>query len=160
MVTIEQAIEDLKKVDFDREDICTTRGEVIILLEALKDLRNSKERIIERLANELTLADKEKERCVKENVLQFDSVKGYSSGMYMAIEIVKAELNWHTSEWHDESIKPQVHKWVVVKDSDGKEYTDHQWIGHAWYDYCRGMDGSCDGWRTDVDVISWRYQEE
>ena len=93
MVTIEQAIEDLKKVDFDREDICTTRGEVIILLEALKDLRNSKERIIERLTNELTLADKEKERCVKENILQFDSVKGYSSGMYMAIEIVKAELN-------------------------------------------------------------------
>lgn len=66
----------------------------------------------------------------------------------------------HTSEWYDESIKPQVHKWVVVKDLDGKEYTDHQWIGHAWYDYCRGMDGLCDGWQTDVDVISWRYQEE
>lgn len=63
-------------------------------------------------------------------------------------------INVNEPEWHDEAIKPQVNKWVVVRDSDGKEYTDHQWVGHAWYDYCRGMDGKCDGWRTDVDVVS------
>ena len=69
-------------------------------------------------------------------------------------------INVNEAEWHDEVTKPQVNKWVVVRDSDGKEYTDHQWAGHAWYDYCRGMDGTCFGWRTDVDVVSWRYQEE
>jgi len=69
-------------------------------------------------------------------------------------------INVNESEWHDESIKPNVHEWVVVRDADGMEYTDHQWVGHAWYDYCRGMDGTYDGWRTDVDVVSWRYQEE
>lgn len=63
-------------------------------------------------------------------------------------------------KWFSKDIKPNVHKWVVVRDADGIEYTDHQWVGHAWYDYCRGMDGTYDGWRTDVDVVSWRYQEE
>ena len=52
-------------------------------------------------------------------------------------------------------IKPEEHKWVVVRDKDGREYTDHQWTGHAWYSF-----SGCDGWKTDIDVDSWRYQEE
>lgn len=65
-----------------------------------------------------------------------------------------------TQIWFSKDIKPKVHEWIVVRDADGKEYTDHQWVGHAWYDFCRGSDGSCDGWRTDVDFVEWRYQEE
>ena len=49
------------------------------------------EKTLERLEEELELADKEKERCVKENHLQFDSAKGYANGVAIAIEIVKQE---------------------------------------------------------------------
>ena len=46
-------------------------------------------KVVEELEKELSLADKEKERCTGENHLQFDSVKGYASGISTAIEIVK-----------------------------------------------------------------------
>ena len=46
--------------------------------------------VVEELEKELSLADKEKERCTDENHLQFDSAKGYASGISTAIEIVKA----------------------------------------------------------------------
>ena len=45
--------------------------------------------IIEKLENELYLADKEKERCSRENPLQFDSAKGYANGVANIIEIIK-----------------------------------------------------------------------
>ena len=48
------------------------------------------EKAVEQLESELRLADKEKERCVRENPLQFDSAKGYAMGLSNAIEIVKA----------------------------------------------------------------------
>lgn len=51
--------------------------------------RKPMERIAERLQKELELADKEKERLAQENILQFDSAKGYATGIYNAIEIVK-----------------------------------------------------------------------
>lgn len=51
--------------------------------------RKPMERIVEQLEEELRLADIEKERCARENVLQFDSAKGYSHAMSHAIEIVK-----------------------------------------------------------------------
>lgn len=47
---------------------------------------------LKRLKEELKLADEEKERCARENVLQFDSAKGYATGIYNAIEIIKEEL--------------------------------------------------------------------
>lgn len=53
--------------------------------------RKPMERIIERLRDELHLSDEEKRRCVAENMLQFDSAKGYANGIYNAIEIVKEE---------------------------------------------------------------------
>ena len=48
------------------------------------------EKIIEKLEEELKLADEEKLRCARENPLQFDSAKGYAMGLSNAIEIVKA----------------------------------------------------------------------
>ena len=50
------------------------------------------EKIMERLNEELKLVDKEKERCARENVLQFDVTKGYATGIYNAIEIIKEEV--------------------------------------------------------------------
>ena len=46
--------------------------------------------VVDQLESELRLADKEKERCARENPLQFDSAKGYAMGLSNAIEIVKA----------------------------------------------------------------------
>ena len=48
------------------------------------------DKVVEQLESELRLADKEKERCARENTLQFDSAKGYAMGLSNAIEIVKA----------------------------------------------------------------------
>ena len=48
------------------------------------------EKIIEKLEEELKLADEEKLRCARENPLQFDSAKGYANGVANSIEIVKA----------------------------------------------------------------------
>lgn len=48
-------------------------------------------RILERLEEELKLADEEKERCARENPLMFDNAKGYSTGIANAISIVKEE---------------------------------------------------------------------
>ena len=48
-----------------------------------------KEKVIEELREELNLSDAEKERCARENPLQFDSAKGYANGIANAIEIVE-----------------------------------------------------------------------
>ena len=49
------------------------------------------EKIVEKLEEELNMADEEKLRCAGENPLQFDSAKGYAHGVGNAIEIVKQE---------------------------------------------------------------------
>lgn len=47
------------------------------------------DKVVKQLEEELRLADEEKQRCARENPLQFDSAKGYASGLAGAIEIVK-----------------------------------------------------------------------
>ena len=54
--------------------------------------RKPLERVIERLETEGKLADEERDRCARENPLQFDTAKGYATGIYNAIEIIKEEL--------------------------------------------------------------------
>lgn len=49
------------------------------------------ERIVEKLETELKLAEEEKERCIRENPLQFDSAKGYVNAISVAIEMIKEE---------------------------------------------------------------------
>lgn len=48
-----------------------------------------KEKVIKELREELNLSDAEKERCARENPLQFDSAKGYANGIANTIEIVE-----------------------------------------------------------------------
>lgn len=47
------------------------------------------EKVVKELEEELKLADDEKLRCIKENPMQFDEVKGYARGIVVAIDIVK-----------------------------------------------------------------------
>lgn len=53
------------------------------------NIRKPMEWIVESLEKELKLSDKEKERCAKENPMQFDSAKGYSTGIANALDIVR-----------------------------------------------------------------------
>lgn len=48
------------------------------------------DKTVEKLRTELSLADNEKERCARENPLQFDTAKGYANGISVALEIVKS----------------------------------------------------------------------
>lgn len=50
------------------------------------------EEVVVLLEEELKLADDEKARCIKENPMQFDEVKGYARGIATAIEIVKGGM--------------------------------------------------------------------
>ena len=59
------------------------------------------EKIIEKLEEELKLADEEKLRCARENPLQFDSAKGYAHGVGKAIEIVKQEAEQYEECYND-----------------------------------------------------------
>ena len=61
--------------------------------------------------------------------------------------------------WFDESIKPEKDRHVVVRDESGNEHDYHQWTGHAWYAFIKNDDGTYDGWKTDVNVVSWKYHE-
>ena len=59
------------------------------------------EKIIEKLEEELKLADEEKLRCTRENPLQFDSAKGYANGVANAIEIIKQEAEQYEECYKD-----------------------------------------------------------
>lgn len=48
------------------------------------------DKVIKWLESELSLADREKERCARENPLQFDEAKGFARGIAVALEIVKS----------------------------------------------------------------------
>ena len=70
---------------------CFTKSKVMKIIgeeQSAYDLNNT----LNRLQRELQLADNEKSRCVKENPLQFDSAKGYATGIAIAIEIVKGGI--------------------------------------------------------------------
>ena len=77
----------------------------------------------------------------------------YDHGKFIGFEAEQIEL----IKWISEKNKPKEDKWVIVKDKDGKEYRNHQWTGHTWYDFIRS-DDEYDGWRSDVDIVSWRYE--
>lgn len=63
-----------------------------------------------------------------------------------------------STKWISEKNKPKEDEWVIVKDKNGKEYRNHQWKGHAWYVFVINDDNTCDGWRSDIDIVSWRYK--
>ena len=54
--------------------------------------RTPVEEVVARLEEEGKLADEERDRCARENPLHFDTAKGYATGIYNAIEIIKQEM--------------------------------------------------------------------
>lgn len=93
------------------------------------------EKMISRLEEELALADKEKERCVKKNPLQFDSAKGYASGVSMAIEIV----NKLAKEYNDDFCEWQPNKqfnWFLKSPHEGVGITQEEKGFFKFCPYC------------------------
>lgn len=68
------------------------KGETIYLNNLISEQPTAYDvdKVVEGLRLELGLADKEKERCAKENPLQFDEAKGYARGVAVALEVVKS----------------------------------------------------------------------
>lgn len=65
-------------------------GEIVTLEDFDKQATAfDKGKVINELREELNLSDAEKDRCARENPLQFDSAKGYANGIANAIEIVE-----------------------------------------------------------------------
>ena len=79
----------------------------------------------------------------------------YNHGQFIGFEAEPEEK----VEWISKEVKPKEDTWIIVRDKDGNEYRNHQWTGHAWYDFVAYKD-HCDGWRSDVDIVSWRYDED
>ena len=78
------------------------------------------EKIIEKLKEELKMAYEEKLRCAGENLLQFDSAKGYAHGVSNAIEIVKQEAEKYNNGWIPCSERlPEEGMHVLVQDYNG-----------------------------------------
>ena len=72
------------------------------------------EKIIEKLENELKLADEEKLRCARENPLQFDSAKGYANGVANSIEIVKKVAAEYNDGWIPADKLPKDNNYVLL----------------------------------------------
>lgn len=79
---------DADKIEINEE--CTFSGKGIkAFLDAIPTAYDV-DKAVEGLRLELGLADKEKERCAKENPLQFDEAKGYARGVAVALEVFKS----------------------------------------------------------------------
>lgn len=61
--------------------------------------------------------------------------------------------------WHDREDYPEKNRWIIVKDKNGREFDYHQWTGYSYYAYVIDSDGCCDGWRSRIDIIAWRYDD-
>lgn len=63
-------------------------------------------------------------------------------------------------KWFPAEVRPEEGKYVVVKDDEGKEYSDITWNGHCWYSWSIDEDGDADGYpETDINIKSWKYQD-
>ena len=80
-----EALETGKDKVYERKTILEVMQEIVKNQPTAFD----KEKVIKELRKELNLSDAEKERCARENPLQFDSAKGYANGIANAIDIVE-----------------------------------------------------------------------
>lgn len=89
-------VEEVLGEDIDLDDFAMLVQDAVqaykkMVLDTIKNQPTAYdvEKVIEQLEKELELADEEKKRCVAENPLQFDSAKGYATGISNALEIVR-----------------------------------------------------------------------
>ena len=120
------------------------------------------EELIGRLEEELNLSDREKERCIKESPMQFDSAKGYSSGMANAIEIVNELAEEYNNGWISADVElPMKNGWYwgyYVTSSyigtDGVKHTECKYASIYWEDNLWLYDPR--SFRTVDEVIAWK----
>lgn len=150
--SFERIMADIKHSLQNGDCLCAGRYEHETMEMLENAFENSKpaysiDKVVEELEKELNLADKEKERCTGENHLQFDSVKGYASGISSAIEIVKqggvdvandaTTKNDDVCEWR---IKDDYH-WHTgcrnkIDNMDNEVNTIEDYIEHTRFNYC------------------------
>ena len=114
------------------------------------------DKVVKELEKELSLADKEKERCTGKNHLQFDSAKGYASGISTAIEIVKAGGGEYNDGWIPCSERlPEAGKRYLVS----AIWKDKDFEKSAVYDAVYGSDGLWHSYNYEpvsYKVIAWQ----
>lgn len=98
LISRKELIEKIEKNCYPiRYDRCSEENGMTVtgIMQAINEQPTAfdLESVIEQLQTELSLADKEKERCARENPLQFDEAKGYSHGMAVSLEILKSAAN-------------------------------------------------------------------
>lgn len=97
--------------------------------------------------------------------INIDKLEKFQSFASVSFEINRFEVEekfptfFEETIWHDKDYHPEVYRDIIVRDADGKEYDDHYWVGHAYYNYIKNIDdGTVDGWYSDVDIVKWRYK--
>lgn len=73
------------------QKITNAEGKNVIEIIKEQPIGYNIENVVNELEKELALADEEKRRCVCENPLQFDEVKGYARGIDYAINVICGE---------------------------------------------------------------------
>lgn len=127
-------------------------------------MKEAFEKSIEILEVELHLADKEKERCARENQLQFDSAKGYANGIANAIEIVKQVTEvygndgWILVSNHlpeiEEYYKPY---WVTILTQDSRKKDFYYVRKVTWNQYDKRWEEDCGKPVSDkINIVAWR----
>lgn len=94
-----------------------------------------------------------------------ENISAIAHTTYGEFEIVDIEyksgqvkgLKTSNKAWHGRDDYPEENRWIIVKDRDGREFDYHQWDGYCYYDYIISSDGCCNGWRSDIDIVAWRY---
>ncbi len=92
----------MRLIDADNivdSDIANALGtEYYSCIPDIRDMLNDEptafdlDKVVNKLEKELELADNEKDRCLRENKLQFDCAKGYVQGIAVAVEFVKGGI--------------------------------------------------------------------
>lgn len=61
--------------------------------------------------------------------------------------------------WYNRNNYPETYRDIIVMDKNGVEHDRHKWTGHAYYRFVCDEDGTCDGYRSDIDITKWRYKD-
>lgn len=136
-ITFDLPVEEVLGEDVDLDDFAMLVQDAIqaykkMVIDSIENQPTAYDidKVVEELEKELSLADKEKERCAGENNLQFDSAKGYASGISTAIEIVKQG-----------GVTDDVCEWKAIGANDNwstscDKNSTHNVFGVAWFNRC------------------------
>ena len=97
-ITFDLPVEEILGEGVDIDDFSMLVQDTIqaykkMVIETIKEQPTAYdvEAVVAELEKEYDLADKEKARCMRENLLQYDEAKGYARGIDTAISIVRGK---------------------------------------------------------------------